>query len=65
MLADRVASDLQMGKDFEDTLNLVRVACKNFECTVSWNHLVDHLMGQGKISAALKVYNEVSAPRAG
>jgi pentatricopeptide repeat protein len=38
---------------------LVKAASKDVLCTVSWNHMVDYLMSNGKINSAIKIYNEV------
>ena len=43
----------------EKALALVRLASKDIECTVSWNHLIDYLMSKGKVADATKLYNEV------
>ena len=60
-LADRVRELLRGGKYFK-ALALTRMASKDLLCTVSWNHLVDYDMGQGKVGAAIKTYNEVRPP---
>ena len=43
----------------QKALAIVRLASKDVQCTVSWNHLVDYWMGNGKVTAAVKLYNEV------
>jgi pentatricopeptide repeat protein len=45
--------------DPEKALNLCRLASKKEEVIVSWNHVVDWYMRQGKVDDALKVYNEM------
>lgn len=40
-------------------LALVRVASKNVNCVVAWNHIIDHYMAQGKPKLAQKIFNEV------
>ncbi|KAI9729718.1 MAG: hypothetical protein M1834_006669 [Cirrosporium novae-zelandiae] len=40
-------------------LTRVRDMSKEMDCTVSWNHLVDHAMKQEHTSIALKLYNEM------
>ena len=57
-LANHILGILQ-DDDAEKALELVRVASKDVECTVSWNHLIDYFMNQGKVNPALKLYNEV------
>ena len=44
----------------EKALDLVRLAGKTKLCTVSWNHVIDHDISQGRIALAIKDYNEVS-----
>lgn len=57
-LADHTARLLDK-KDYHKALALVRSASKDVDCTVSWNHLVDYDMAMGKVTAAVKTYNEV------
>lgn len=57
-LADFVRRTLRDG-DFETAIGLVRAASKDVQCTVSWNHLVDWQLSQGKMNAAIKTFNEV------
>ena len=45
--------------DYQKALATVRLASKDVECTVSWNHLIDHCMSQGRVTDAVKLYNEV------
>ena len=47
--------------DVEKALEIVRLASKDVECTVSWNHLIDYEMSKARVNNALKLYNEVSA----
>lgn len=44
----------------EKALEVLRVACKDKACTVSWNHLIDDDMANGRATEAVKTYNEVS-----
>ena len=62
-LARYVLSLLQKDENRKAT-ELVKMASKQFECTVSWNHLVDHEMGKGRVSSALKLYNDVQSSNA-
>ena len=48
--------------EFQKALELVRLASKDIQCTVSWNHLVDYEMSKGRVTNASKIYNEVSIP---
>lgn len=57
-LALFVKQELRKGKA-KEMLQLVRMASHSMQCIVSWNHLLDHLLAVGRISDALKVYNEV------
>ena len=45
--------------DRKKALELVRIAGKTKLCTVSWNHIIDHDMSQGRVAKAIKDYNEV------
>lgn len=44
---------------FDPTLMMVRDASRDVQCTVSWNHLIDWQLSEGKMNAALKTFNEV------
>lgn len=57
-LANSVKKRLDKGRDAE-VLDVVRLASKTMDCTVSWNHLIDHYMARGHVNQGLKVYNEV------
>lgn len=57
-LADFVRKTLRKD-DFENAETLVRVASKDVQCTVSWNHLIDWQLSKGRMNAAIKTYNEV------
>jgi hypothetical protein len=57
-LADHVRGVLKKG-DVEKALGLTRIASKDMECVVSWNHIIGHLLSEKQVNAALKIYNEV------
>lgn len=57
-LADHVRGVLKKG-DVEKALGLTRIASKDMECIVSWNHIIGHLLAEKQVNAALKIYNEV------
>ena len=57
-LAERVVALLRKD-EFQKALELVRLASKDIQCTVSWNHLVDYEMSKGRVTNASKIYNEV------
>jgi hypothetical protein len=57
-LAEHVRKALRDG-NFDTTLAIVRAASRDVQCTVSWNHLIDWQLSQGKMNAALHTYNEV------
>jgi len=57
-LADFVRKSLR-SNEFDTTLEVVRSASKTLQCIVSWNHLIDYTLSQGKMNAAIKIYNEV------
>ena len=59
-LADRTVKLLR-DDDFLKALELVRLASKDVECTVSWNHLIDYEMSKARVTEAVKLYNEVSS----
>ncbi|KAL8715084.1 MAG: hypothetical protein Q9220_001041 [cf. Caloplaca sp. 1 TL-2023] len=49
--------------DLEKALDMVRVASKQRQCIVSWNHIIDYQMSNGRYNLAVKVYNEVCLMR--
>jgi hypothetical protein len=57
-LADHVFHLVRQNR-FDEAELLVQTASKSFPCTVSWNHLMDWQLSQGKVSVAIKTYNEV------
>ena len=57
-LAGFIRETLRDG-DFETAQKIVRAASKDVQCIVSWNHLVNWQVTQGKLNAAIKTYNEV------
>ena len=61
-LANRVRILLRDG-NLDQAMELVRAASKTIPCTVSWNHLINYQMYEGKVKAALKTYNEVRGIR--
>ena len=58
-LGDHTVSLLR-ADNFQKALEIVRIASRDVECTVSWNHLVDYEMSKGRVQNATKVYNEVA-----
>ncbi|EFX03203.1 pentatricopeptide repeat protein [Grosmannia clavigera kw1407] len=44
---------------FEKALSITRLASKDKQVTVSWNHLIGYLMRKGKLVAAVKLFNEM------
>ena len=59
-LADHTVKLLQ-DNNFRKALDIVRMASKYVQCTVSWNHLIDYEMSKARVADALKLYNEVSS----
>ena len=61
-LADRVRSLLKDADapDPAKAYSMVRIASRSLLCTVAWNHVMDFEMSKGRLSQALKAYNEVS-----
>ena len=45
--------------DHVKALDLVRLASRDVECTVSWNHIIDYEMSKARVNNAIKLYNEV------
>lgn len=58
-LADFVRDKLRSG-EFNEAQTIVRAASRDVQCTVSWNHLIDYLLSQGRMNTAIKTYHEVS-----
>lgn len=54
----QVKLTLDKGK-YEEALILTRKASKNTKVQVSWNHLIDYHMKNKRLSAAIKIYNEM------
>ncbi|MCJ1401093.1 hypothetical protein MMC11_004305 [Xylographa trunciseda] len=40
-------------------LDIVRHASRTMPCTVSWNHIIDYDMSKGRVTPAMKTYNEM------
>ncbi|KAI2478140.1 pentatricopeptide repeat protein [Pyrenophora tritici-repentis] len=57
-LANFVKQELAKGKE-DEMLQLVRMACHSMMCVVSWNHIINHKLADGRVNDALKVYNEM------
>lgn len=53
--------DELLAKDqYDQALVTVEMACKNVPTTVSWNHLIDHLLKKQQTRKAMTTYNNVS-----
>lgn len=59
-LADHTVKLLR-DNDFRKALEIVRMASKYVQCTVSWNHLIDYEMSKARVTNAVKLYNEASS----
>ncbi|KAI0526472.1 hypothetical protein F5B22DRAFT_159488 [Xylaria bambusicola] len=57
-IANRVAAALNKD-DFEVAAQITRQASKDKNVIVSWNHLIDYQLRNGRIHAAMKLYNEM------
>ncbi|EFQ91810.1 hypothetical protein PTT_11288 [Pyrenophora teres f. teres 0-1] len=57
-LATFVKQELAKGKE-DEMLQLVRMACHSMQCVVSWNHIIDHKLANGRVNDAFKIYNEM------
>lgn len=51
--------DLLRNDEYGKVVALLRLASREMDCTVSWNHLIDYDMTKGKVTVAIKKYNEV------
>ena len=60
-LADQTKHRLRNGNAEEKikALEIVRLASGRMKCVVSWNHLINHRMSEGRAPEAIKLYNEV------
>lgn len=52
-------SSLLQKDDFRKAHELVKLASKKFDCTVSWNHLINYEMGNGRVANAVNLFNDV------
>ncbi|KAL2155836.1 hypothetical protein VTH82DRAFT_578 [Thermothelomyces myriococcoides] len=57
-IAQHVARVLEKGR-FDEALMTARMASRNNKVEVSWNHLIDYLMKNHRLHAAVKLYNEM------
>ena len=48
--------------EYQKALELVRMSSRTMACTVSWNHMLDYEMYKGRVSNAMKIYNDVRHP---
>lgn len=60
-LADFVLKKCGSPQEFENAAEVVRAASKYMDCVVSWNHMINYHMQQGKLNLAIKLYNEVGS----
>lgn len=45
--------------DFRKAYELVKLASKKYDCTISWNHLINYEMGKGRVANAVNLFNDV------
>ena len=57
-IAQIVDNVLAKGR-YDEALALARKASVDRQCVVSWNHLINHLMENQRLHAAIKLFNEV------
>ncbi|MCJ1254506.1 hypothetical protein MMC24_002321 [Lignoscripta atroalba] len=57
-LAENTVSLLRQ-HEHQKALEILRVASRDTACTVSWNHVIDYNMASGRVTAAIKAYNEM------
>lgn len=51
--------DLLEKDDFSKAHELLKLASKEHDCTISWNHLINYQMGKGKVAHAINLFNDV------
>lgn len=61
-LADYTLNLLQKDQE-QKAYELVKMSSKSLPCTVSWNHLINFEMSQGRVANACKIYNDVREHR--
>ncbi|MCJ1281408.1 hypothetical protein MMC26_000727 [Xylographa opegraphella] len=57
--------DLLRQDEHIKALAIVKHASRIMPCTVSWNHIIDYNMSKGRVSPAMKTYNDVGSPSEG
>lgn len=57
-LSDHTLKLLQKD-DFHKAYELLKLASKKYDCTVSWNHLINYEMGKGRVASAISLFNDV------
>ncbi|KAI1085837.1 hypothetical protein F5B20DRAFT_21137 [Whalleya microplaca] len=57
-IANHVKNTLDKGR-FDDAALIVRKASAYTKLVVSWNHLIDYQLREGRLHAALKLFNEM------
>lgn len=57
-LADYILTLLRKDQ-IQKAYELVKISSGDLPCTVSWNHLIDFEMSQGRVGNACKIYNDV------
>lgn len=45
--------------DFRKAYELLKLASKKYDCTISWNHLINYEMGKGRVANAINLFNDV------
>lgn len=60
-LAGHVRETLR-ANDYDKAVALCRLASRDMQCIVSWNHCIDWLMARKETRKAMKLYNEVCCP---
>ncbi|KAF2196242.1 hypothetical protein GQ43DRAFT_476503 [Delitschia confertaspora ATCC 74209] len=57
-LAEFVKAELRKGR-VKEMMLLVQMASNNMQCIVSWNHIIDHHLREGRVAQAVKIYNDM------
>jgi hypothetical protein len=60
-VTSHVQNELRKG-NFEMALLFTRQASSKKQCVVAWNFLIQHLLSEQRLRAAIKLFNEVTEP---
>lgn len=57
-LSDHTLNLLQKD-EFHKAYELLKLASKKYDCTISWNHLINYEMSKGRVASAINLFNDV------